>query len=401
MKLIMKKNLFVALSALAIVFCFKEVNAQNDTLKRNPSYRIAIFAPLYLDSVFYNNSFRYKQGIPRFIQPALEFVQGAQIALDSIPESNNDIEATIYDSKSFTQTVPWLIQHNKLDSLNFIIGSVKDAEYKLLADFALSKKIPFISATYPNDGGITANPYLVIVNPTLRSHCEAIYSYIIQNHGNDKIFLCRQKGNQENMISSYFKQLNEQDGKPFLDIQTINIEPNSPPDLLLAKLDSSRKHLVIGGSMDEAFAIKIAKNCAQWNSKYPITLVGMPTWDGFTSLHKKSALEDFPLFFTTPYYNTKGDENSKMLINAYNKRYKIKPTDMAYKGFEIVSLFIHILTKYPAGFMNHINDRSLNLFNEYNFRPVMLKKEKQTPDYFENKHLYFIQLLNGVISKAW
>ena len=405
-------KIFLNLSFLiASVFSFTQVTAQidsvntkaakTDTLKKNPSYKIGIFAPLYLDSVFNDNGFKYQQGMPRFILPALDFVQGAEIALDSMPKGNDDIEATLFDSKAFTETIPWLIQNSKLDSLDLIIGNVKDAEFRQLADFALQHKIPFISSTYPNDGGITANPWLLIVNSTLRSHCEAIFSYMVQAHGTDRIFLCRQKGIQEEMVAGYFKQLNEQDGKPLLDIQTINLESTGFIDLLRSKLDSNHQNLIIGGSLEENFAAKLASSCAQLNKKYSTTLIGMPTWDGFASFHKKDALKDFPIYFTTPYYNSKGDENSKMLIYTYNKKFKTKPGDMVFKGFEMVRLFIHILTKYPGAFMNHINDRSLTLFNDYYFRPVMGKKENIIPDYFENKHLYFIKLLNGVISKAW
>jgi hypothetical protein len=67
------------------------------------------------------------------------------------------------------------------------------------------KNIPFISATYPNDGGITANPNVVLLNSTLKAHCEAIYSDILQNHGTDKIYLCRKKGTQEDKICGLFE----------------------------------------------------------------------------------------------------------------------------------------------------------------------------------------------------
>ena len=395
-------KIFSFTTALIItVFSFNSTAAQNDTLKKDPVYKIGIFAPLYLDSVFNDKGFKYKQGMPKFIMPALDFVQGAQIALDSMPAGNDNIEATIYDSKAYTQTVPWLIQNKKLDSLSIIIGSVKDAEYRQLADFAAQKKIPFISVTYPNDGGVTANPYLAIVNPTLKSHCDAIYSYLLQSHGTDKIYLCRQKGKQEDMVAGYFKQINEQDGKPLLEIQTLNFDSDPTPEYLKTKLDSNRQTVIIGGSLEENFAAKLTLACSAINSTYPITLVGMPTWDGFASLHKKEGMENFPVYFTAPYYNGKWDDYSKMVINAYSKKFKTKPSDMAFKGFEMVSLFTRVLTKYPADFMAHINDRSVKIFNEYNFRPVLLKKGNETPDYFENKHLYFIKLLNGGVSKAW
>lgn len=399
--IIMNKIFSFITVLIAIVFSFEHATAQGDTLKKNPVYKIGIFAPLYLDSVFNDKGFKYRQGMPKFIMPALDFVQGAQVALDSMAPGNDNIEAWFYDSKSYTQTVSWLIQNNKLDSLNIIIGNVKDMEYRQLADFALQKKIPFISATLPNDGGITSNPYLMIVNSTLRSHCEAIYSYLLQNHGTDKLYLFRQKGSQEDMVANYFKQINERDGKPLLEIQTVNFDSVPNPGFIKKLLDSNRQSIIIGGSLEENFSTKLALACSFLHGIYPITLLGMPTWDGFASLNKKTGLENFPVYFTSPYYNSKTDGYSKILTNAYLKRYKGKPSDMAFKGFEMVHYFTALISKYPKDPFSHINDVTLKVFNDYNFKPVQLKKENAVTDYYENKHLYFIKILNGIVSRAW
>ena len=185
------------------------------------TYRIGIFAPLFLDSVFTGYAYKYSKNFPKFVVPGLDFVQGVQIALDSLPHSNANVEASIFDSKSFSQSVANLINSKSLDSLDLIIGAVKDQEYIQLADFAKEKHIPFISATHPNDGGITANPFMVIVNSTLKAHCEAIYSYILQNHGTDKIYLVRKSGAQENMVEDLFKKINSPDGRPLLKMEVI------------------------------------------------------------------------------------------------------------------------------------------------------------------------------------
>jgi len=393
--------LFTATFFMALTFSAFNAGAQTDTTKILPTYKVGIFAPLYLDSIFTEKDLKYKQGIPRFMMPALDFVQGAQVALDSMQLGGENIEASIYDSKAFIQTVPTLIHNKKLDSLNLIIGNVKDAEYRQLADFALQKKIPFISVTYPNDGGITANPYLVIVNSTLRSHCEAIYSYLLQNHGTDNIYLCRKPGVQEDQVANYLKQLNEQDEQPLLPIQVLNFDSDPRSDYLKTKLDSNRKTVIIGGSLEENFASNLATACFDLSSVYPITLIGMPNWDGFACFHKKEGLLNFPVYFTSPYWNNKWDDYSKMLLNAYTKKYKGKPGDMAFKGFEAVYLFTKLLTRYPGDVITHLNDKTLKIFNEYNFRPVVLNKENDVPDYFENKHLYFIKIVNGAVSRAW
>jgi hypothetical protein len=375
--------------------------AQADTAVKQPVYRVGIFAPLYLDSVFSKNTFRYTQAIPRFIMPAVDFVQGALIALDSLQAGEDHIDAGIYDTKSYTEKIPDLIRKKKLDSLQLIIGSVRDEDFTQLAAFAAQKNIPFISATFPNVAGITENPFLVVMNSTLKSHCDAIYSYILQNHNTEKIYLCRQKGRQEDMVAAYFKQMNEQDGKPLIPIEVLYLDDNVTSAFLKSKLDSNSKAVIIGGSLDETFAGSLAKACYNLHKLYPITLIGMPNWDNFSAFFNKKTFPGFPIYFTTPFYSDKSDAFSKSLTSAYYNKYKGKPSDMAYKGFETVYLFTKLLARYPANFMNHVSDKSLKVFCEYNFKPVKQNEAAAVPDYFENKHLYLIKILNGTISKAW
>ena len=391
---IMKQKITILTTLL--LYGFINLFAQGD--KQLNTYRVGIFSPLYLDSVFSDNGYKYGKKFPKFAHQGLDFVQGAQIALDSMPLPNGNIIATIYDSKAEMQTISWLINNHKLDSMDLLIGAVKDVEYLQLAGFAKLKNIPFISASYPNDGGVSNNPFLVIVNSTLRAHCETIYSYILQNHGADKIFLCRKKGAQEDKIAEYFRSINETDGKALLNIEIINFEDDYSS--LVNKLDSTRKNIIIGGSLNEGFATGIANIAAEAFETYPLEVIGMPNWDGFSSL-KKSTLKDFPIYYTTPFTNAKTDIYSRKIKHVYSKKYRGVPSDMTYKGFESVYVFARLLTRYPNDFMSHLNEYSYKVFNEYNFKAVYVNKKNTIPDYFENKRLYFMKILNGKTSKAW
>ena len=396
----MKIRLLAVLLIVNSVFIVNKVFGQSDTLTITRTYHVGFFAPLYLDSVFTaDGKFRYKQGMPKLIMPGVDFMNGVQIALDSLKAPHN-VHAYIYDTKSYQKPVEQLIKNKELDSLHLIIGSVKDIEYKQLADFALAKNIPFISATYPNDGGITNNPFMVLLNSTLKAHCEAIFSFALQNHGTDKVLLIRKKGFQEDKIASYFETINKPDGKPLLDIQTVNVELITPA-VLQKVLDSNRQAIIIGASLDEKFATELTSACYKLSENYGLTLVGMPNWDGFKTLLKKDEFTGFPIYFTTPYYNSKTDDYSRILMNGYGKKYKGKPSDMVFKGFESANLFINLLLAYPHGLLNHLNDKKYQVITDYNFLPVTITKGNPIPDYFENKRLYFIKILNGTTSRAW
>ncbi|MEI8054278.1 MAG: hypothetical protein WCH52_11120 [Bacteroidota bacterium] len=366
-----------------------------------PVRKIGLFVPLYLDSVFHGNDYRYGKKFPRYALQGLDFVQGAQIALDSFPISNCIVELFVYDSKSDSVSVKTLIDSQKLDSLELIIGAVKDDELNLLASFAKSKKIPFISATYPNDGGIVSNPYYVILNSTLRSHCEAIFSYLLQNHHTENIIHVRQTGSQEDRVAGYLNNINKPDNKPLLKIKTMNLDSN----LILIKtaLDSTKKNFIIGGSLDEDFVGSIANILSSVSKTYDITLIGMPNWDGFTSFGKnhKENLKDFPIYFTSPYFNYKTDNYSKIIQDAYLKNYKGKPSDFAYKGFEVMYVFSRLLNLYPVNLIEHLNDYPFKVFSDFNIVPIKSNNQSSHIDYQENKHLFFIKKVNGTASKAW
>ncbi len=397
----MKKNIWALLFALVgfAIQSFGQTNVSPDTISPEKTYKIAIFSPMYLDSVFTNNILSSDKTLPKFIMPALEFIQGAQIALDTFLLQGKRAEAYIYDSKSFTQPVSWLIKYNKLDNIDLIIGSVKDADYYELANFALQKNIPFISATYPNDGGVIGNPFLIIANSTLKANCEGIFSYLVQKHGTDKIYLIKRKG--DDRIENYFRSINTDEGKPLLNIKTIMIDSSISSYSLWNRIDTTRPTVIIGASLDENFATGLADACYPLQKKHSLILIGMPNWDGFKGLEKKDAYKDFPIRYTTPHFDADENQYDTLLVQKYFQLYRAKPTDMAYKGFEMTYYFTDLLLNHPGDFMEHLNDSEFNVFHGFNFRPVYIDKQNETPDYFENKHLFIMQILNGEILREW
>ena len=326
-------------------------------------------------------------------------MQGAHIAFDTLSLNGNLAEAFIYDTRYYTHSIASLIQNGKLDSIDLIIGSVKDPDYHELADFAKKKHIVFVSATYPNDGGVSENPYVFIVNSTLKAHCEGIFSYLLQKHGTDKIYIVKRKG--DDRIENYFRNINYTDGKLLLNIRTIMIDSTISSYSLAHRIDTTQPAVIIGASLDEGFAKSLADACYPIQKRHPLMLIGMPNWDGFRSLYKKDAYKDFPIRFTTPHYEAKDNPFDSLLIKKYFQNYRAKPSDMAYKGFGITWYFANLLLQYPNDYISHLNDTALAPFHDFNFRPVYNSKQHSIVDYYENKHLFIMEILNGDILREW
>jgi hypothetical protein len=383
-------SLFLLLFSLTNGFAQTQINKIN----------IGIFAPLYLDSVFKTPAYKSGKKFPRFALPAIDFVQGAKIALDSFPADNELLTLQVFDTKSDSVTVEEMINNNQLENLDLIIGLVKDNDLDLLASFAKQKKIPFVSVTHPNDNGIEDNPYFIMLNPGLKTHCESIFSYLLQNHSSDNILLIRKPGLQEDKTESFFNAINKPDKKALLKIKSI--QPDSTWSNVSTALDSTRKNCIIGASLDETFAKELVSNLKKSPKKFEMLLFGMPNWNGFGAFSKniKTDYRDFSFYYTTPYFNNKTDSISLLIQNSYLNQYKGTPSEMAYKGFETVYLFSRALTNDTKEISTVIND-SDKVFTSFRILPVLSKYSQKAVNYFENKNLYFIKKINGVSSVAW
>jgi len=166
-------------------------------------------------------------------------------------------------------------------------------------------------------------------------------------------------------------------------------------------VDTTKPVVVIGASLEEAFAQKLAEACYPIQKTNPFVLIGMPNWDGFSSLYKKDIYKDFPIRYTTPHYDVKNNRFKNYLDDKYFHLYRTEPSDMAEKGFETTYNFVSILINHPGSFMESINDTLYAPLHDFNFRPVYHDNNKGIPDYFENKHLFIMQILNGNIFREW
>src|SRR6476659_8596494 len=174
------------------------VGAQAQVTQPTVRHKIAIFAPLYLDSAFdASQAYRFGSTFPRFSNPGLEFYQGAQKALDSLQQTGAPLDVYVYDSRSETKPLPQAVNNAEIRDAEMFIAHGTQNDVRLLAEVAQQRKIPFISASLPNDAGVFNNPYMVILNATLRTHCEGIYRYLQRYYSGNRIIVFQKNGVQE------------------------------------------------------------------------------------------------------------------------------------------------------------------------------------------------------------
>jgi ABC-type branched-subunit amino acid transport system substrate-binding protein len=380
------------------LFFAKEIHAQDQPVKLP---RIALFAPLYLDSVF-DASGNYKPGkiFPRYLNAGLEFYQGATFALDSLDSENVKLSLKVFDTKNSKQTIFKIADGGGLDSTDIIIGAVSGSEYIDLATIAKEKKIPFVSAIYPNDGGISANPYVIIVNSKLNTHLQAIYNYVLRNFGTNKLVLARRKNPADDRVGDVFKSLNASGSGQVLNMQTFSVNAPQAVKDITSVLDSTRENVIICGSLDDGFAKNLIAVAASLSATYKITLVGMPTWSDFGELTKPE-LKAIPILYSSAFFNP-GVTNT--WVDSFTKDYAkatyTNPTETSFRGFELIYFFAHLLTGHQSDIIANLAEPDFKVLTDFDFKPIHWSKNITTPDYYENKRIYILKSFNGELSKA-
>jgi len=366
------------------------------TLAQKGKPRIAVFAPLYLDSAFdHANNYRYGKTFPRFINPGLEFYEGAQIALDSLSKEGAELEVFVYDTRSVTKPLSKQLEKIAQDSVELILGYTSPQENWSIANTARTMQVPYINVNLPNDAGVTNNPYLVMLNSTLRTHIEKIYKYIQKSFPVDEVVVFRKKGQMEDMIKSYFNENGKLSPAPLI-IKYVDLTDSFTIQQLVAQLDSNHHTVAIAGSLDENFGKRLAQQLAIVNKHYPLTLVGMPTFDNLTREFTKPEFKGMDIIITTPFYNPRTDKVSKSIVEQFNIAMYARPTDMLLRGYEATWKFSKLLLQYKKDISSNLSKKEFDIFREFDIQPVV-NKQSNTLDYFENKKLFFIKWRDGMI----
>ena len=362
-----------------------------------PVTRIGIFVSLHLDSTFSDDTtYNFKEQMPKHILSGLDFSEGAMIGLDSISAAF-PIEVSFFDIKSQNQNIQKLIQGKIFDSLQLIIGAVTGSDYKHLADIALSSQIPFLSSTMPNDGGISQNPFTILLNPTIAVHCQGIYKFIAQTFPKGNIIYIKKKGVQEDKIFNYLQTINQSNPiRNRINWQTYTMNDSLNTNDISKMIDTTRQNILICGSLEEKFNVNFLNMASNLTSSN-IHFVGMPVWETLKELqnpkHKRKTI-----YYSTSFFND-GSEKFNIFNQKFLSKTNGKPSDIAYKAYDICFNFIHLLIEYNKDFMNRLNDASFNQFIDYNIQPVK-NTSLVKPDYFENKRVYIIKRSNGTQTKA-
>jgi hypothetical protein len=359
---------------------------------------VTFLLPLYLDSAFdASGQYRFGKQFPRYFLPGLEFYEGVQLAIDSLNKEQVNLEVNVLDTRS-GKNIATLLQDPAVQNASLLVGHISNNEIRPLADFANKNQVPFINVNIPNDAGVTNNPYMVILNSTLASHAEGIYNYLEKKmNAATSILVFTQNGTQETRLKGYLTDVEKSKPGSKLKLKYITLPANFQATNLLPYLDSNKTTIAVAGSLDVQFARKFAGELAMLNKTYPVQVMGMPTWDGIRDF-EGDEYRDLEIMYTIPFNPIRTDSLSSSINTYFKDKLYSRPSDMVFRGYEVMYRFGKMVAEQGANLALGLGEKKYQVFTDFDIQPVLLNKQQQQLDYFENKKVYVVKLLNGMVT---
>ena len=256
-----------------------------------------------------------------------------------------------------------------------------------------------INVNLPNDGGVTRNPFFVMLNPTLKTQCEGIYRHLQKFYSLERLLVFRKKEVLEDRIKSYFDEFAKNTVGVPLKLKYIDLTDSFQVNQLSPYLDTLQNTLCISGSLDENFGKRLALQLASLKKQnYKTAVMGMPTWDAIKDFTRPE-YRGLEIIYSTPFYSSRTDKVSMSITNTFNTRMFARPSDMVMRGYETIWRFVKLMMLYKTDFASNLSRKEFNVFREIDIQPV-LNKQTMTLDYFENKKLYFLKWQDGLIKSV-
>lgn len=337
-------------------------------------FRIALLLPLFLadnspasapDSAVTRDSegyFRYRDS-RYWIHPrsanALDFYQGALLAIDSLKKLGLNLQLVVFDTMRDTEKMEQILRSPEMKNMDLIIGPFNVELVDQAASFARENGIYYVSPTSINATSLKNNPYLLMVNSGEINTVAPMVEHISKHKNIHVTLIGNNWETDQTLYNAYLNKLKT----VFADSCLTSLQMN-PENLqeFSRFLKKDRMNVVIVPSAEETFVNLIAGRLNTSSSVYQINLYGLASWTKFVDLDPEY-LHTLEFRYATPFYVDYNQPPVRYFLQQFRKNYYTEPTmltrfdrisplpyQFAFLGYDVTFYFVSAVKKYGKDF---------------------------------------------------
>ena len=344
---------------------------------------------------------------------ALNFYEGAKMAFEVLANENVNLEVNVLDTRAAESETRGLTYNSAVQDAHVIIGTFKNSTAKIMAEYALNNKKPFVSPYYPHNALVENNPYFVQLNPSIFTHCNALIRFLKRKYTDDQIVLIgRETRRDRGIINLYQKAHYTYAGSTSIEpLKEVIITDNNSTlenTELKEHFMKDKPTVFVIASSQESFVYAILRKIDIEKKNFDeededvilesdeLVVFGQPRWKDFTKI-SYDYYEKLNLHITSDNHIDPNAEIIRAFKQNFYAKYGSIPTEEAYKGFDTVLYFGRMLNQYGTEFLSIIDQvPHQGLQSNFNINRTVTKTRPlddanlNSFDQMENTHVHIL-----------
>ncbi len=263
----------------------------------------------------------------------------------------------------------------------------------------MSKRKIIVSPESPNENLVAGNPGFLQLNPSLKTHCEAMLQFVrAKSPGAEIVLVARER---ETDRLAWIQNLNLRlGGSRFQELVLPDATTNMAKNDLKIYLKPGKKTVFLVPSFSsQDFVFAFFRQLKSQMGKNDVEVFGLPQWLDFENIEPEY-FEKLKVHVTASSFIDFGAADVKTFSQIFYQNYGTIPADDAFNGYDTMIFTGKMLKKYGLSFPEKSVGQTWQGINSKikmgkNFADGNNNPDRSAkPDYLENKFLRVLKFEN-------
>jgi LysM repeat protein len=377
----------------------EKISKTNFAGEKKEEYHIALFLPFHADeanALDIEKLLRGEAQLSNKTNVALQFYEGAMLAIDSLKKQKFNAKVFVYDvDDRDSNNIQNILKKPELKSMDLIIGPLYGTSFMPVAKFAKENEIAIVSPFTQINKILFNNPFVCKISPSTALQMEQMATYVVDSFKTQNIILINTTSayNKDELYYSAFKTT----ANGLLRANGINdtIKETKTITGVQSLLSTTKTNVVVLPSTNQSFTTDFISKLNTFREKNKIVLFGMQAWTGYDNLDFEY-LNNLSVHVPANGFVDYEKDATKTILKTYREKYKTEPDMVVFQSFDACYYFMSMLQTYGTGFLNNISEVEYKGV-QANF---LLSQYMADNSGFENKDIFILKYQDFKLVKA-
>lgn len=321
-------------------------------------YNVALMLPLQLwnvDNIGTDDPKPGEDAIPQKADAAVQFYEGALLAVDSMRRRGMNVNLHVYDTDDADSSkMSTLLAKPEFATIDLIIGPLSPGPFYVASEWAKQHNVAIISPVSPVNRVLFKRPDAVKALPSMPTQMEQLAEYIYAHHKSDNIVMINSGNAKEQAGAMAFRNRANQ---LFFPLGGDSIRTTRGMSGLEAKLKKDKLNVLVIPTNSQAFVTDLLRLLNGLTDKYPIMVYGLSGWMSYDNLDYEY-LQKLQLHFVAPYFvDYDSSAATTRFIRRYDEAFHGDPGSFVFTGYDVTLFFLQALYEQGTGFYQELPRR--------------------------------------------